>query len=58
MVIWLYLICISSWHRYYWFLAKHHHLVTEKKHLVMEIIFNVTITNYSLKKKEKKMVVA
>jgi hypothetical protein len=38
-------------------LAKHHHLI-EKKDLTMEIIFNVTITNYSKKEKEKKMAIS
>jgi hypothetical protein len=36
------------------FLAKRYHLVTKKKDLVMEIIFNVTITNYLFILKGKK----
>jgi len=46
IIIWLYLIN-KNWHQYYWFFAKHHHLVTTKNRFNHGDFFNVTITNYS-----------
>jgi hypothetical protein len=57
MIIWFYLIYLKSWHQYCWFLAKHCHLVTKQIRICHGDYFNVTITNYSRKRKEKKMAV-